>query len=93
MIAANRPITNPNLNCLEGKRCPECGSYGPFEVTVSMRVLLYDSGAGDAKDSAIEFGEDARTSCNSCQHGGNSAISTRNRNDQLGLFPEVVSPA
>lgn len=61
---------SPNVNCLEGKRCPKCGSYGPFEVVISMRVLLYDSGTVNAEDSTSEYGEEARTKCCSCQHEG-----------------------
>ena len=62
--------TNPNVNCLEGKRCPECGSYGPFEVVVSMRILLYDNGTDDAEDGATEYGDDAPAMCRACQHEG-----------------------
>jgi hypothetical protein len=61
---------SPNVNCLEGKRCPKCGSYGPFEIAVSMRVLLYDNGTNSAEDDASEYGEQARTKCYSCRHEG-----------------------
>lgn len=63
--------TKPNVNCLRGKRCPNCGSYGPFEVVVSMRVLLYDSGADDADDGSVEFDDSAPTVCYECQYRGN----------------------
>lgn len=59
---------NPNSNCLEGKRCPKCGSYGPFEVVASMRILLSDSGTDETEDSAAEFDGDARTTCCVCSH-------------------------
>jgi len=61
---------NPNVNCLDGKRCPKCGSYGPFEVVVSMRVLLHDSGADDAEDGSIEFDDTALAACYACRHEG-----------------------
>ena len=61
---------NPNVNCLEGKRCPECGSYGPFEVVVSMRVLLYGDGTDNADGGTTEYGDDAPTTCRCCQHEG-----------------------
>ena len=61
---------SPNVNCLEGKRCPKCGSYGPFEIAVSMRVLLYDNGTNSAEDDTSEYGEQARTKCYSCRHEG-----------------------
>ena len=70
MIAASQPSISPNVNCLEGKRCPECGSYGPFEVQVSMRVLLRDSGTDDAEDGSTWYDDDAPTKCDSCQREG-----------------------
>jgi hypothetical protein len=70
MMDATVSGISPNVNCLEGKRCPHCGSYGPFEVQVSMRVLLGDSGSDSAEDGSIEYGEDARTICTSCRHEG-----------------------
>ncbi len=57
---------SPNTNCLDGKRCPTCGSYGPFEIEVSMRVLLYDSGADDAKDGSIEYDDESFAICDEC---------------------------
>jgi hypothetical protein len=59
---------NPNVNCLEGKQCPKCGSYGPFEVVVSMRVMLCDDGSGDADDGAIEYDDDAPATCYVCRY-------------------------
>ena len=61
---------NPNVNCLDGKRCPQCGSYGPFEIVVSMRVLLYDNGSDDAEDGSIEYDGDAPAICSACRHKG-----------------------
>jgi len=61
---------SPNVNCLDGKRCPKCGSYGPFEVVVSTRVLLYDTGSNDAEDGSIEFDDDALAMCYDCQYEG-----------------------
>jgi hypothetical protein len=68
---ANESSVNPNVNCLDGKRCPACGSYGPFEIVVSMRVLLYDNGTDNAKDGTTEYGDDAPTMCHACRHEGN----------------------
>jgi len=61
---------NPNVNCLDGKRCPKCGSYGPLEVEVSMRILLYDEGSDDAKDGSIEYDDDAPAMCYACRYEG-----------------------
>lgn len=70
LIAANKSDISPNSNCLEGKRCPTCGSFGPFEILVSMRVLLRDNGTDDAMDSSIWYDNDAPAKCVSCQHEG-----------------------
>jgi len=70
VIAVSQSSINPNVNCLEGKRCPECGSYGPFEVVVSMRVLLHDSGTKDAEDGSTWYDDDAPTKCDSCRREG-----------------------
>jgi hypothetical protein len=59
-----------NVNCLAGKRCPKCGSYGPLEVQVSMRVLLYDEGTDDADDGSIEYDDDAAAMCYACRYEG-----------------------
>jgi hypothetical protein len=61
---------NPNVNCLDGKRCPRCGSYGPFEVEVSMRVLLSDEGSDDAEDGTIDYGDDSPARCLDCNSDG-----------------------
>jgi hypothetical protein len=73
MIEAKPLMSNPNVNCLDGKRCPECGSFGPFELVVSLRILLRDCGTDDAENSSPEYGEDTRTVCHSCNHEGQFA--------------------
>lgn len=70
MTEAGEATTNPNANCLEDKRCPTCGSYGPFEIIVTMKVLLYDNGTDNADDGTTEYGNDTPTTCCSCQHEG-----------------------
>jgi hypothetical protein len=67
---ATVPPVNPNVNCLEGKRCPECGSYGPFEVVVSKRVMLYDNGTGDAEDGTTEYNDGSPAMCGACLYDG-----------------------
>lgn len=59
---------NPNVNCLAGKRCPKCGSYGPFEVVVSMKVLLCDNGSDDSEDGTIEYDDESPAACYSCHY-------------------------
>lgn len=70
MRGVAKPAKNPNVNCLEGKQCPNCGSYGPFEVAATVWVLLRDSGTDDAEDGSVEFGDDAPARCCECDHKG-----------------------
>ena len=65
--SASKNEASPNVNCLDGKRCPKCGSYCPFEVVVSMRVLLYDNGSDDAENGSIEYDDSALAMCHACR--------------------------
>ena len=33
-----------NTHCLEGIRCPECGSYGPFGIGTHCSAIVHDDG-------------------------------------------------
>jgi ferredoxin len=66
--SASKNEASPNVNCLDGKRCPKCGSYCPFEVVVSMRVLLYDNGSDDAENGSIEYDDNALAICHACRY-------------------------
>jgi len=59
---------DPNINCLHGKRCPQCCSYGPFDVVVSMRVRLYDDGSDDSEDGTIEYDDESPAVCPNCRY-------------------------
>ena len=65
---------NPNVNCLDGKQCPKCRSFGPFEIVVSMRVLLRDDGSDYAEDSTIEYDDDSPAMCSACRYEGEFGI-------------------
>lgn len=69
-FGGNKEPEPRNVNCLAGKRCPKCGSLGPLEVEVSMRVLLYDEGTDDADDSSIEFAAGSAAMCYACRYDG-----------------------
>jgi hypothetical protein len=66
----NKESNTTNVNCLAAKRCPKCGSNGPLEVQVSMRVLLYDEGTDDADDGSIEYDDGAAAMCYACLYEG-----------------------
>ena len=56
---------NPNSNFLQGKRCPKCGSFGPFSVEAVRYVEVSDDGTQDTGNDT-EFGSDSAASCCSC---------------------------
>ena len=61
---------SPNVNCLEGRRCPQCSSLGPFEVSISTWALLYDDGTDYAEHASIEFDEESLAKCPCCGYSG-----------------------
>lgn len=58
----------PNTNCLEGIRCPKCGSYEPFRITVTCTALAYDEGASNPED--IDWDDESDIRCVECGHTG-----------------------
>jgi len=62
----------PNTNCLEGMRCPRCGSYEPFRIVVSMTVLMYDAGSeDDPMGGDQDWGDASYCACGACGTSGN----------------------
>ena len=57
-----------NRECLEGFRCPKCGSYEPFEIEVKTTVRVYDHGRGDMESA--EWDDDSPCACCECGHRG-----------------------
>ena len=57
-----------NTNCLEGMRCPECGSLEPFLISARVTVVAYDDGV--APDGDIEWEGDSGCLCKECGHSG-----------------------
>lgn len=59
-------MPNPNVNCLAGKRCPKCKSYGPFDVVATAVFTVTDDGTDDQRD--IEWDRNSPTYCRNCPH-------------------------
>ena len=70
MVALVNESSNPNVNCLTGRCCPVCGSFGPFEVSALMRIILADGGVNMADDPLTEYDEGSRATCCLCKHQG-----------------------
>ena len=60
--AAAAPSGNPNTNCLEGMRCPKCGSYGPLEIAVLVTARVSDGGS-DVPAQDHEWHDDSPAKC------------------------------
>ncbi len=58
-----------NSNCLEGIKCPSCGSEGPFIIEIKTQVLMYDDGAEDC-DSDHHWDKDSYMRCYECDEDG-----------------------
>lgn len=55
-----------NTNCLAGMRCPACGSYGPFFITLRAEALVYDDGVEEYTD--CEWDDENDCVCHACSH-------------------------
>ena len=58
-----------NHNCLEGFKCPICGSEGPFIIEVKTQVMMYDDGSDDYT-SDIHWDGDSYMRCYRCDEDG-----------------------
>jgi hypothetical protein len=57
-----------NVNILEGMRCPECKSDGPFKIQAKSIFTVYDEGTEDHED--VEWEDDSDCQCIECDHAG-----------------------
>ena len=59
----------PNTNCLDGMRCPRCGSYEPFTIYgLTGNAVVYDEGTEEV--TGIEWEDDAECKCGRCEFDG-----------------------
>lgn len=68
---AEKQEENPNENCLEGFRCPKCGSYEPFKIAANSWFEVHDSGTDSFAD--VEWDHDSSCICMSCNYTGTVA--------------------
>ena len=62
-------MPNPNANCLKGKRCPKCKSYGPFEVVGTCPFTVRDTGI-DTEGRTPDFDRNSYAYCSCCDFSG-----------------------
>jgi hypothetical protein len=62
------PSAGANTNVLQGMRCPECGSLGPFRIEIITTALVFDSGVEDMGDN--EWDNESACECIECGYDG-----------------------
>jgi len=58
-----------NTNCLEGVRCPKCGSREPFVIDIETQAQVWDAGVEDIVGDN-EWNNDSGIRCIECGHTG-----------------------
>jgi hypothetical protein len=56
-----------NTNCLEGFRCPRCGSDAEFRIEVCTVVTVTDDGS-DYEGTGLDWQDDSYCECTACDH-------------------------
>ena len=55
-----------NTNCLEGMKCPRCGSLEPFKIEVTTLIQFTDDGEDLGKGSDQEWDDKSYCECCEC---------------------------
>ena len=58
-----------NVNHLEGMRCPECESEGPFAIGVHTSVIVHDEEI-DVTGADFEWDKYSPCTCQECDYDG-----------------------
>jgi len=63
-------MSNPNTNCLDGWKCPACGSYGDFKIdaSIDVRVIMSDEGTVEEQVSSTVWDGYSWAACCECGH-------------------------
>lgn len=57
-----------NTNCLEGLKCPGCGSLGPFDIVLgSARAIVHDDGIEETAEH--DWNSNSPIRCRRCDDG------------------------
>jgi hypothetical protein len=57
-----------NTNCLDGIRCPHCGSEDRFRIEAKTVFTVTDDGTDDHGD--VEWDDGSYAECTECHHSG-----------------------
>lgn len=70
----------PNINCLEGLRCPRCQSAEPFYITAVSTFEVWDNGTEDY--SGVEWEGDSPCTCKQCNFTATVAVFREDRDEK-----------
>jgi hypothetical protein len=56
-----------NEDCLDGMRCPSCGSYEPFYIDVQTTFTMFDDGGSEYQD--LHWDDDSYCACSCGKEG------------------------
>jgi hypothetical protein len=57
-----------NTNCLDGMKCPKCGSEGPFKIAGTALFTVSDEGTEEYGD--VEWDNNSYCHCPECDLDG-----------------------
>ena len=67
-----------NSNYLEGMQCPECGSYGPFQIVCTVLLTVHDDGT-ESDGGDVDWNHDSYCRCPMCEKAGEVADFEENK--------------
>ena len=65
-------LPNPNTNCLDGMRCPNCGQARSLNIEATVIVKVTDNGTDDTVDG-WEWDDTSPCACSNCGHNATVA--------------------
>ncbi len=61
-------MSKKNTNCLDGMRCPKCGSLEPMYISATCTVKVYDDGTDETGD--FDWDKNSSCTCGLCGFDG-----------------------
>lgn len=60
----------PNANALMGLQCPDCGDHDVFEIVVTARAIVFDSGVDSYSEAEWDGASPIRCIADDCGRAG-----------------------
>jgi len=79
-----------NDNCLEGMKCPNCGSEGPFRINGTACFIVHDDGTDEYNE--VEWQDNDFCGCVNCNYDGkviDFCVSEQQRKDMIDAYAQA----